>query len=102
MAALLTLKIKMVKTGQRAHLNAVWKMFQDASKTRAEFRLVLPTQGHDMVPGAKQEFIPPMAVKDLPPWTTLHTHTAPGRTHLSPSNDKVQHILVGAPRAGRN
>lgn len=78
MTALLTFKINMVKVGQGPHLNTVSKMLRDARKTGVEFRLVLPTLGHDMVPGERQEFVPPMAVKDLPPWTALHIHTGPG------------------------
>lgn len=51
MASLLTPKTRM------AHLSAVLKMLQDAGKTKVEFKLVLSTLGHDVVPGERQEFV---------------------------------------------
>lgn len=56
MASFLTLKIKMVKAGEGAHLNAVLKMLQDAGKTGAQLRLVQPTPCHGTVPGRKVGF----------------------------------------------
>lgn len=104
MAAFLTLKIKMVKAGQGAHLNAILKMLQGASKTGAEFKLVLPTLHHGIVPGGEAGVCPtcgcegPSSLDNTP--YSHKSWTAPGRAHAFPSNDEVQHVLIGPPRVG--
>lgn len=40
---------------------------------------MLPALGHDSVPREGQEFMPPKALRDLPPWVALLTHTGPGQ-----------------------
>lgn len=104
MASSLTPKTRMVRADHRTHLSAVLKTLQDAGKTRAEFRLVLPILGHDTVPGEKQEFVTthgcegPLSLGNTP--YSHRSWTAPGRVHLSLSNYKVQHLPVGVPREG--
>lgn len=104
MASLPALKIKMVKAGEGAHLNAVLKMLQDAGTMRAEFRLLLPTLGHDTVPAERQDVVTTHGCEEPPSLdNTIYSHrpcTASRRAHPSPSNEKVQHILVDAPRVG--
>lgn len=70
-------------------------MLQDASKARAEFRLVLPTVSHDTIPGEKQEFMPrPHGCEESPSLgNTPYSHrpwTVPGRVYMSTSDYKVQ------------
>lgn len=83
----------MVRVGHRAYLSLVLKMLQDASKGRAEFRLVLPTLSHDTIPGEKQEFMPTHSCEESPSLgNTPYSHrpwTVPGRVYVSPSNYKV-------------
>lgn len=103
MASFLTPNTRMVRADHRTHLSAVLKTLQDA-ETRAEFRLVLPTLVHDRVPGEKQEFVTthgcegPLSLGNTP--YSHRSWTAHGRAHPSPSNYKVQYLLVGAPRVG--
>lgn len=84
----------MVRAGHSAYWNLVLKMLQDASKARAEFRLVLPTLSHD-IPGEKQKF---MAVKNPSSWTTLHIHTGLGQSlggsicHLPTTKSRVTRV----------
>lgn len=87
MASFLTPKTRMVRASDWTHLSAVLKPFQDAGKTRAEFRLVLSTLGHDTVPGEKQEFMTtlgcegPLSLDNTP--HSPRSWTAPGRVHPS-------------------
>lgn len=65
---------------------------------------MLPTLGHDTLPGEKQEFVLNHGCEGHPPWATLHSPTqaldSPWEVHPSPSHYEVQHLMVSVPRVG--